>query len=382
YIGQLLYISNYFKHRSDNQTQEPSKIEHQKSFTDSINFEPITSFSSKAIDIAEAIEHYEEKLNYKKTIYLSPDGVYNKININALYTPSDDYYIKKKNLIYLNSLLELIVKIPKINTQNNKALLFGDPNFSLDSIKYNIFSKKLSEDADLNEYSKRDFRNIYLADLPYTRQEIKTIGSILNQHNWDTLIFLGDYAIEENFKNADNPRLIHIATHGYFAENLTRDDTDQKLYLGMNWNNVFKNPMLRSGLLLAGCQTTINGEYKLTSGYEDGILSANEIMNMDLTKNELVVLSACNSGRGEIRPGEGVFGLQRAFKIAGARSILLSLWPVEDKSTKLLMEYFYRLWLSGMNKREALKAAQLKLMQDPFYNHPLYWGAFILVGDN
>ncbi len=139
-----------------------------------------------------------------------------------------------------------------------------------------------------------------------------------------------------------------------------------------------ENPLLRSGLALAGANTWLKGE-TLPPEAEDGILTAEDVSGLDLLATELVVLSACETGLGEVQVGEGVFGLRRAFMLAGAKTLVMSLWKVPDKQTQELMSDFYRRILAGEARADALRQAQLAMKQK--YPDPYYWGAFICQGD-
>ena len=181
-------------------------------------------------------------------------------------------------------------------------------------------------------------------------------------------------------KQVQFPRILHLATHGFFLS-----DLEPALPLNPLAGELMtaarapvvpttENPLLRSGLALAGFNLR-------QSGSEDGVLTALEAAGLDLQGTELVVLSACDTGVGEIANGEGVYGLRRALTIAGARSQLMSLWQVADIGTAALMVDYYDRLLQGEGRSEALRQAQLALLQDPQYRHPYYWAAFIFQGD-
>ena len=168
---------------------------------------------------------------------------------------------------------------------------------------------------------------------------------------------------------------MHIATHGYFLQDVESTGSA----FGISLENANDNPLLRSGLMLAGAGTTARGKRmpNLESN-DNGILTAYEAMNLNLEGTDLIILSACETGLGDIKAGEGVYGLQRAFLVAGADALIMSLWKVDDAATQQLMQNFYSSWIKLGNKQKAFKQAQLQLMAK--YKEPYYWGAFVMMG--
>ena len=198
-------------------------------------------------------------------------------------------------------------------------------------------------------------------------------------------LFTSTAANEESFKalSGKHQNILHIATHGFFWTDSTAHKKDyfSQRMLMMNDNMPQPpaiDPLNRCGLLFAGANTAMQGHSKeLPEGVQDGILTAKEISLLDLRDADLVVLSACETGKGEIS-GEGVFGLQRAFKQAGAQTIIMSLGPVNDAATQLLMTEFYRNWITkNQSKREAFRNAQNTTRQK--YSEPVYWAGFIVL---
>ncbi len=169
------------------------------------------------------------------------------------------------------------------------------------------------------------------------------------------------------------PWILHLATHGFFCP---APDIS---------GSVLENPLLRCGLAFAGANLVITGNCRLGANQEDGLFSALEASALNLIGTELVVLPSCETGVGEIKNCEGVYGLRRAFQHAGARTIIMSLWKAQDKETRELMEAFYNNWMSGDTKKEALRKAALKILNDHRAKgestHPLLWGGFVLLGD-
>jgi CHAT domain-containing protein len=205
---------------------------------------------------------------------------------------------------------------------------------------------------------------------------VENIGEIIKKTDWKVEIWTGETALEDRLKELKSPRLLHIATHGFFRTEGSKEG----------------NPLLNSGLLLSGANRSLNGEK--SDDIDDGILTAYEAMNLNLDNTDLVVLSACETGLGEIKNGEGVYGLQRAFKVAGAQSLIMSLWKVDDDATQELMVSFYKHWIGSaseqpnkggkgltpvLSKRAAFLKAQKELKAK--YPNPYYWGAFVMVGE-
>ena len=175
--------------------------------------------------------------------------------------------------------------------------------------------------------------------------------------------------------------MVHLATHGFFIpaqHALAQDARISPPPRGAGYLSHEQHPLLRSGLLLANANKVWGGG-TVTAGAADGILSALEVSRLSLQPTELVVLSACETALGDVRTGEGVYGLQRAFLAAGASSLMMSLWKVPDRLTAEFMTTFYRGWLGGMSKAEAIRAARAAMRSG--HPDPRIWAAFILVGE-
>lgn len=219
--------------------------------------------------------------------------------------------------------------------------------------------------------------------LEWTKKEVNKIKLILDEKKIPAKLYTGENASEEAFKNEcimKSPSLILISTHGFFFPEPEKDYEKMGISFqsGMDKFTHFENPLLRSGLIFAGANRVWLGGKEI-KGVEDGILTAQEVSNLDLTNTELVVLSACETGLGDIKSGEGVYGLQRAFKSAGAKAIIMTLWSVPDKETVELMERFYsNLIEKNMSNYEALSEAQ-KYMRNKYPDEPYKWAAFVLM---
>ena len=229
--------------------------------------------------------------------------------------------------------------------------------------------------------------HIHFQRLPGTREEGKLVAETLGVQPW-----VGEKVLESYIKSYRSPHILHIATHGFFLPDQKNEMNTNNPRVGITstMNNTaevamnrlsgqnLENPMLRSGLALAGANTWLQ-QGLLPKEAEDGILTAEDVSGMDLSNTQLVVLSACETGLGQVLTGEGVYGLRRAFVLAGAQTLVMSLWKVPDEQTKELMVDFYQRMLSGRSRAEALRQSQLAMRKQ--YSDPYYWGAFICQGD-
>jgi CHAT domain-containing protein len=324
-----------------------------------------------------------DKIGDAKTIYISLGGVYNNINLNTIYNPeTGKYLLEEKDIRIVNSAREFILnKERETKTYtNNTASLFGFPNFDGNTTVTADASDLFASTRDLSSFWLDSLTRggLKAKPLPATKTEVENISSSLKSKGWQVTSYLADNASETNIKTQQSPRVLHVATHGYFFPDIPMEDKDQTRFLGMDRQQVVQDPMLRSGLLLTGANRTLKGE---SSTGENGLLSAAEASLLDLRETELVVLSACETGKGEVKNSEGVYGLRKAFSNAGAQNIIMSLWKVDDKVTQEFMSRFYEIWLNDKTSiREAFNRTQLEIKAK--YPQPYYWGAFILVGES
>lgn len=290
----------------------------------------------------------EAALAGKKLIYLSPDGVYNQISLNTLRRGAGDFFINRFDLVILGNSKDLVsMKKKKPVVPRKTSVLIGFPDYGGTSI----------------------------AALPGTKVELDGISKIMKTAGYQVSLFTQKTATEANIKTVKGPTVMHIATHGYFLEDVSRTKGSA---FGIHLENANDNPLLRSGLLLAGASKTASGAMPNLYSNDNGVLTAYEAMNLNLEGTELIILSACETGLGDIRAGEGVYGLQRAFLVAGADAMIMSLWKVDDAATQALMTNFYNNWIKLKDKQKAFKQAQLQLMTK--YKEPFYWGAFVMMG--
>lgn len=319
-----------------------------------------------------------------KTVYFSPSGLLHRINLQAIPISKNQVLNDKYQLIEMSSFRKLIDGNQK-NYKSKDAILFGGIRFDADSSIVSPGPLVVSRSRGEFSFNSVD-SSLRVGSWNYllgTEREVNAIGKILSAGGFKVNLKKGYEGTESSFKEIGmgmnaSPRILHLATHGYFFPDGT-NSPNSNLPFEIN-EPVFKisdNPMLRSGLIMAGGNATWLGQQTL-KGNEDGILTALEISQMNLSNTELVVLSACETGLGDIQGNEGVYGLQRAFKLAGVKYLIMSLWQVPDKQTSFLMTNFYKKWWKeGNSIPQAFHKAQKELRDIGM--DPYHWAGFILI---
>jgi CHAT domain-containing protein len=317
-------------------------------------------------------------LGGSSNILIAPDGTLNVVPFSALVDEKGDFLVKKLTFTYLTSGRDLLRLSVKTKAQGG-GVIFADPSF--DS------TGKPAAAGDAS--GSRGRRSLELSSLTWPRLPGTAKEADAVAKTWRGLkVLSGQDATEAAVKAVHGPKILHLATHGFFlpdeaptpAANENGGSVTPLAAAMMPAqaapaSEIRENPLLRSGLAFAGAN-------KLASGDEDGILTALEASGLDLEGTKLVVLSACETGVGKVTNGDGVYGLRRALVIAGAESLVMSLWQVDDEATKDLMVGYYSRLASGKSRSSALREVQLELQARDKYKHPYYWASFLPAGDN
>jgi len=323
----------------------------------------------------------QSALGKSRQIFLSPDGSLNLIPIEVLRDDKGRYLIETHTFHYVSAGRD-IAGYGMIKEKGQKTLLMGDPDFDL-------AAKQTAGENERPLTRSRQMQGLTFSRLPGTKEEVEAIAALLGRSNCDT--YTGETARESVLMQRNSPRILHLATHGFFLSDQDwsslMDDKSRGITITAREAPSGKkpvrieNPFLRAGLALAGANRSLAQE-----GVTEGILTAEKILGLNLRGTDLVVLSACETGVGDVKNGEGVYGLRRAFTQAGAKSLVMSLWEVPDKETKELMVSFYKNLQSGkMNRVAALRSAALKQRETVKARYgsdnPYYWGAFVFLGE-
>jgi CHAT domain-containing protein len=339
---------------------------------------------------AAVFDPVRSALDGRRKLLLSPDGALAFLPFGVLADGNDRLLLDAYSLSYVNTGRDVLRFAAPASGQAADPLVVADPDFDLDDRVVSSLpvsgvgvpalagrgepEDRLKPGLQPTGRLSRDFdRGHHFDPLPGTRDEGKRVADLLGVPPW-----LGADALEGRLKQAcRSPRLLHLATHGFFLHDQPLDPNRDFRGLsaagepGRLCGPLLENPLLRSGLALAGANTWLRGGSPPAD--------AEDVSGLDLLDTELAVLSACQTGLGDVQTGEGVFGLQRAFILAGAKTVVMSLWEVPDDATRALMEDFYRRLLDGEPRAAALQAAQQDLRRT--HPEPYFWGAFVCLGN-
>lgn len=330
--------------------------------------------AGRAVD-ERVMRPVRQLLGETRMVFLSPDSELNLIPFGALVDEQNRFLVERYSFTYLTSGRDLL-RMQSTPPSRQAPVVMADPLFGKAGSATPPAVTKTSK-TTANRRSA-ELASVNFLALPGTAEEAQALSKILP----GARVLTAARATEAALKAVDGPGILHVATHGFFLDKPKQEQTVQR---GINFGGGFneplsetlrgENPLLRSGLALAGANTGSGGDD------EDGILTALEASALDLWGTKLVVLSACETGIGEARKGDGVYGLRRALVLAGAQSQVMSLWQVSDNATRDLMTQFYKALQAGGGRSEALRQVQLKMLKDPELGHPYYWASFIPAGD-
>jgi CHAT domain-containing protein len=279
--------------------------------------------------------------------FVSPDGALNLIPFQVLLDKQGKYLVKTTPITNLTSGGDLL-RLDNDSPATSPPIFVGNP----------YFKKAGATDVALRSATSSTISQQKWGALLETATEVETLAPMWPQAR----TFLEKQATEAIVKQAEQPQILHLATHGFFQDYPNSDEA-------------IINPLVRSGLVFAGVKKGQSGEN------EDGVMTALEMAGLDLQGTQMAVLSACETGRGDLSAGQGVYGLQRSLVFAGAESQLVSLWRISDQDTPELMVKYYQRLQNGEGRTQALRQAQLEMLNDPQTAHPYYWSAFIQSGD-
>ena len=338
----------------------------------------------------------------KSSIYIVPDSILHLLPFDALVNENENYLIESRDLKILSSSRDLVVSA--LPDAQGEFLILAGPDYDLQLLKTKEKNKILASrrggiergmrishglrslsfqpllGAEIEGKTIKDVSDSFKS-LPGAKKEGQAIKTVAQNNQGPSVMYLNQDAEEEQLRVLKkSPQMIHIATHGFF---LQAEERLKKRLLSLQRGGPQTvpppgdNPLLRAGLAFAGINANAPflGEIDTDN---DGVLTAMEVLSLNLSGTKLVVLSACETGVGEIYAGEGVYGLRRAFQEAGVKSVVNSLWPVSDEGTRRLMTSFYKHLFNGVPARKALKMAQLEMINSE-WSSPYYWASFVLV---
>jgi CHAT domain-containing protein len=303
-------------------------------------------------------------------LLISPDGQLALIPFEALVDDAGAYLIERFSVSYLSAGRDLLrMQVPRAS--RSAPLVVADPLFGEPNVPTAASASATNAVGSVRRSitSAADMSTVYFAPLTGTLQEARSIQSVFP----DIQVLTGARATESALRRVQAPRILHIATHGFFLEDAGRVADGAGPGATAARPRIL-NPLLRSGLALAGANLTAGSK-------DDGVLTALEAAHLNLWGTKLVTLSACDTGVGVVRNGDGVYGLRRSVFLAGAETLVMSLWPVSDYVTREMMAAYYTGLRNGLGRGEALREVQLSMLKRKNRSHPFYWASFIQAGE-
>jgi CHAT domain-containing protein/tetratricopeptide (TPR) repeat protein len=314
-------------------------------------------------------------------LIISPDGELNLLPFESLVDEQGHYLLENYSISYVTAGRDLL-RMQVGRTSRSNPVVFANPSFEDPETaqKPVVSSPRLKHASAIivgGNATGQGRNEVYFAPLPGTAVEARELKALFP----DAKVLTGSQASKAELERVESPTILHIATHGLFLESAAHGEAVKEATKNPSGKPRSaptgvegENPLLRSGLALAGANSGKDGN-------EDGILTALEASNLNLWGTRLVTLSACDTGVGEVRNGEGVYGLRRAFVIAGAETVLMSLWPISDSVTRDLMSSYYRGLKAGRGRGDALRQAKLAMLNRKGREHPFFWASFIQAGE-
>jgi CHAT domain-containing protein/Tfp pilus assembly protein PilF len=342
----------------------------------------------KQTDVKQLARSVDEKVMYPvrallgktRRAFLSPDGALNLVPFAALVDENGRHLVERYSFSYLSSGRDLLRKrggrMDRESPDKGQTIVVAAPAFGEAPQTVTGQNRDAEQESSSRapEAGSERLPRMYFPPLPGTAEEARGLKGIMP----NAILFTNEQATEARLKRLSGPMILHVATHGFFLKDLgSRQTGTRDVILGSSAPPAdvqVEDPLLRSGLALAGANL-------LKSGEEDGVLTALEAAGLDLWGTKLVVLSACDTGVGEVKTGEGVYGLRRALALAGSESQVMSLWPVSDTGARDLMIDYYRALQRGEGRAEALRQVQLQMLRSKERRHPFYWAGFIQSGE-
>jgi CHAT domain-containing protein len=300
----------------------------------------------------------EEYLTGVQNIYFAPTGIMHNLAIE--YLPTHQGPVQERFKLYRLSSTRQLAMNPPVNRQE-KTVLYGGLDYNNTLADSSSSTKAESSSGNVNRQLINELMRSGIAakPLPGTQREVEQISQALSKQRIRPAMLTGVEGTESSLKALSGQKInrLHIATHGFYMPEKDVPESFQFLTADLDEKAAAEDRSLsRSGLLMAGANVVLSGDV-IPDGKDDGILTSKEIAQLDLRDLDLVALSACQTGLGEVT-GEGVFGLQRGFKKAGAQTLLMSLWSVNDQATEIMMTRFYHYLIAGKSKRESFLSAQ------------------------